>query len=162
MHIPDSQSEVGLVAEVEEVEPKTDKESSTNMNGTGFVNDGTSSPSDSSDDGVLFTVRTKLFYKKGSEYIDLGVGTLKVQSASGGSVHLLMRNDTSLGSILLNIKVVANMPVWTNKKSVLLVCPTPNPPLSVGEGPVTYLLRVKTAELAEQLLKVIKEHTDKS
>ena len=152
------------------MEPKTDKESSTNMNGTGSVNDGTSSPpvlnlsspSDSNDDGALFTVRTKLFYKKGSEYIDLGVGTLKVQSASGGSVHLLMRNDTSLGSILLNIKVVANMPMWTNKKSVLLVCPTPNPPLSVGEGPVTYLLRVKTAELAEQLLKVIKEHTDKS
>ena len=86
------------------------------------------------------------------------MGTLKVQSSSKGTVHLLMRNDTSLGTVLLNVKVGESTPLSRNKKSVLLVCPAPNPPLSVGEGPVTYLLRVKTEELAEQLLDVVKDN----
>ena len=73
-----------------------------------------------------------------------------------------MRNDTALGTILLNVKVTAGMPISTNKKSVLLVCPVPNPPLNVGEGPVTYLLRVKTAELAEELLTTIKKNISSS
>ncbi len=42
---------------------------------------------------------------------------------------------------------------------MLVVCPAPNPPLSIVEGPVTYLLRVKTADVAEELLRVIKEST---
>lgn len=112
-----------------------------------------------SDDDSLLSVRTKLFYKKGSEFIEVGVGNLKVQSSSKGTVHLLMRNDTSIGNIMLNVKVSSDMPLSTNKKSVLVVCPAPNPPLNIGEGPVTYLLRVKTAELAEQLLNVIKDNT---
>ena len=112
-----------------------------------------------SEDDSLLAVRAKLFYKKESEFVDLGVGNLKVQSSSKGMVHLLMRNDTSLGTVLLNVKVSGDMPVSCSKKSVLVVCPTPNPPLSVGEGPVTYLLRVKTTELAEQLLKAIQDNT---
>ena len=112
-------------------------------------------------DDSLLTVKSKLFYKKGSEFIEVGVGILKVQSSSSkGTVHLLMRNDTSIGSVMLNVKVSANMPLSTKKNSVLLVCPTPNPPLSsLEEGPVTYLLRVKTAESAEQLVSTIKENT---
>lgn len=113
----------------------------------------------SSDDDSLLTVRAKLFYKKGSEFTDLGVGNLKVQSSSKGAVQLLMRNDTSLGTILLNVKVTGDIPVSCSSKSVLIVCPAANPSLSVGEGPVTYLLRVKTAELAEQLLKAIQDNT---
>lgn len=111
------------------------------------------------DDGSLLAVRAKLFYKKGSEFVDLGVGNLKVQSSTKGTVHVLMRNDTSLGTVLLNVKVSREIPVSCSKKSVLVVCPVPNPPLSVGEGPVTYLLRVKTADLAEQLFKVIQDNT---
>lgn len=110
----------------------------------------------SSDDDSLLTVRAKLFYKNDAEFVEVGVGTLRVQSSSKGSVHLLMRNDTSIGTVMLNVKATGATPLSCNKKSVLLVCPAPNPPLSVGEGPVTYLLRVKTEQLAEQLLGVIK------
>lgn len=112
-----------------------------------------------SDDDSLLTVRAKLFYKKGSEFVDLGVGNIKAHSSSKGAIQLLMRNDTSLGTILLNVKVTGDMPVSCSKKSLLLVCPAPNPSLSIGEGPVTYLVRVKTTELAEQLLKVIQDNT---
>lgn len=117
----------------------------------------TTSTTSTSED-CLLSIRTKLFYKKESEFVELGVGTLRVQSSSKGTVHLLMRNDTTIGTVMLNVKITGNMPLSCNKKSVLLVCPTPNPPLSVGEGPVTYLLRVKTDESAEQLLGVIKDN----
>ncbi len=111
-------------------------------------------------DDSLLSVKSKLFYKKGSEFIEVGVGILKVQSSSKGNVHLLMRNDTSIGNVMLNVKVSAEIPLSLKKNSVLIVCPAPNPPLSsFGDGPVTYLLRVKTAESAEQLLNTIKENT---
>ena len=112
-----------------------------------------------SDSDSLFTVKAKLFYKKGSEFIEVGIGNLQVQdSSTKGSVHLLMRNDTSIGNIMLNVKVSGSMPLSRSKKSVLIVCPAPNPPFSIGEGPVTYLLRVKTDEIAEQLLNAIKDN----
>ena len=117
----------------------------------------------STPDDSLLSVKSKLFYKKDSEFTEVGVGILKVQSSSKGSVHLLMRNETSIGSVMLNVKVSGDIPISCTKNSVLIVCPTPNPPLSsVGEGPVTYLLRVKTAQSAEQLLNAIKENTKES
>ncbi len=91
--------------------------------------------------------------------MELGTGTVRVQNASNGSVQLLLRNDTTLRNILLNVKVTGDMPISSFKKSVLVVCSAPNPPLSIAEGPVTYLLRVKTAGVAEELLRVIKEST---
>ena len=82
---------------------------------------------------------------------------------------LLMRNDTSLGNILLNISLLPQLPVSrAGNNNVLLMCP-PNPPLEFkptnqneeippaqsGEV-VTYLIRVKTKELADQLFELIK------
>lgn len=119
-------------------------------------------PAPSSDDSALHTVRAKLFYKKESEYVEVGVGTLKVltSASSKGFVQLLMRNDTSLGNVMLNVKLSGDMPLSKSKKAVLVVCPRPNPPLSaLGDAPVTYLLRVKTDESAEQLMEVIKHNT---
>lgn len=151
----------GASVTTEEATPTSTDATPTPMN---TINESAPPPSTvtpSSDDS-LFSVRTKLFYKKDSEYVDLGVGTLKVQSSSSkGTVQLLMRNDTSLGTILLNVRVTASTPMSCNKKSVLLMCPVANPPLQV-EGAVTYLLRVKTAELAEELLDTIKKNTAES
>ena len=82
---------------------------------------------------------------------------------------LLMRNDTKLGNILLNISLTPQLPVSrAGKNNVLLMCP-PNPPLELKptnqneETPstqpgdvVTYLMRVKTGQLADQLFEQIK------
>ena len=81
---------------------------------------------------------------------------------------LLMRNDTKLGNILLNISLTPQLPVSrAGKNNVLLMCP-PNPPLELKstnqneEAPstqpdiVTYLIRVKTGQLADQLFEQIK------
>lgn len=79
-----------------------------------------------------------------------------------------MRNDTSLGNILLNISLSPQLPVSrAGNNNVLLMCP-PNPPLEFKptnqneEIPpaqsevLTYLIRVKTKELADRLFEQIK------
>lgn len=118
------------------------------------------SSSETVDDGSLLSLRAKLFYKKQDEYTELGVGTLKVQSSNGQSVCLLLRNDTSIGNILMNVRVTADVPMSLTKNNMIVVCPA-NPPLGKGageEGVVTYLIRVKTAQLAEKLHSTIKEN----
>ena len=136
-----------------------DSQSSCNLS-TPWKTTPSTTPAEASEDvDAVFSVRAKLFYKKESEFVDLGVGTLKVQKSSSKTLRLLLRNDSSLRNVILNINVTADMPLSSNKKSVLLMCPSPNPPLSVGAGPVTYLIRVKSAELAEELLGVLKEQT---
>lgn len=85
---------------------------------------------------------------------------LKVQSSSGQSVRLLLRNDTSLGNILMNVRLTAEVPMTLTKNNLIVVCPA-NPPLGKeGEetGPVTYLIRVKTAQQAEQLHSTVKDN----
>ena len=114
---------------------------------------------DAQTDDSLLTVRAKLFYKKSEEFVELGVGTLKVESSGGQSVRLLLRNDTSIGNVLMNIKVTGSVPMTRNKNNVMIVCQA-NPPLvkdSDNTSAVTYLLRVKTVELAERLQTVVKD-----
>ena len=110
-------------------------------------------------DDSLFAVRAKLFYKKAEEFSELGIGSLKVQSSSGQSVRLLLRNDTSLGNILMNVKLTSNVPMTRNKNNLMIVCPA-NPPLGKDsdDKAVTYLIRVKTEELATHLHTVIKDN----
>lgn len=125
---------------------------------------GKESTSDSGeDDSSLLTVRAKLYYKKDSEYTELGVGALKVQKLSDNTVCLLLRNDTSLGTVLLNIRVTAEIPV-TSKANYVIVISSPNPPLSkdADNAPVSYLIRMKTSQLAEKLLTTLKENTSTS
>ena len=105
------------------------------------------------------SVRAKLFYKKGAEYCELGIGTLKVQSSGEKAVRLLLRNDTSVGKILLNVRITSDIPVSSKSNNVFVVC-VANPPLTKGADstPVSYLIRVKTAQMAEKLLSTLKDN----
>ena len=119
------------------------------------------SSSQDCDDDSLMSTRAKLFYKKAEEFTELGVGTLKVQSSSGESVRLLLRNDTALGKVLMNVRLTPDVPTTLTKNNIIIVCP-PNPPLGKKgegeEGVVTYLIRVKTVAMAEKLHSTIKEN----
>ena len=110
------------------------------------------------------TVKCKLFYKKSSQYVELGIGILHVELLEQGSgVRLLLRNTTTIGQVLLNIRLAPSQPLSVQKNNLLVVS-IPNPPLSVSEDvkeqqqPVTYLLRVKTHEIANQLLSTIQQN----
>lgn len=70
--------------------------------------------------------------------------------------QLLVRADTNLGKILINLILVEGIPSQRmGKNNVMMVCiPTPE-----ETKPRSILLRVKTGEEADELLEQIKKHT---
>ncbi|XP_071402278.1 nuclear pore complex protein Nup50 [Centroberyx affinis] len=108
---------------------------------------------------AFYSKKCKLFYKKDSEFKEKGVGTLHLKPASEGKTQLIIRADTNLGNILLNILVQASMPCSRmGKNNVMVVC-VPNPAVDDKNpgSPVPLLIRVKTAEDADELHKILDE-----
>ncbi|XP_075900083.1 nuclear pore complex protein Nup50 [Nelusetta ayraudi] len=111
------------------------------------------------EDDAFYSKKCKLFYKKESEFKEKGVGTLHLKLTEQKTTQMIVRADTSLGNILLNILVQDSMPVSRlGKNNVMVVC-VPNPPLdsSQPDEPVPLLIRVKTAQDADELLSILKE-----
>ncbi|XP_059182078.1 nuclear pore complex protein Nup50 [Centropristis striata] len=111
------------------------------------------------EDDAFYSKKCKLFYKKDSEFKEKGVGTLHLKHIEDGKTQMIIRADTNLGNILLNILLQASMPCSRlGKNNVMVVC-VPNPPVQDQnpEGPVPLLIRVKTAEDADELHKTLEE-----
>ncbi|XP_027710146.1 nuclear pore complex protein Nup50 isoform X2 [Vombatus ursinus] len=111
------------------------------------------------EEDAFYSKKCKLFYKKDNEFKEKGVGTLHLKPAANQKTQLLVRADTNLGNILLNVLVSPNMPCSrTGKNNVLIIC-IPNPPISEKNAaiPVTMLIRVKTTEDADELHKILLE-----
>ncbi|KAH9502716.1 Nuclear pore complex protein Nup50 [Bulinus truncatus] len=108
----------------------------------------------------LFSIRCKLFHQSDGKWVDRGVGNLHLKPVEEEKTQLLVRADTNLGNILLNILLSSSMPVnKQGKNNIVLVC-IPNPPIDMkGDNttPVPMLVRVKSEEDADALLKIIKE-----
>ncbi|KAJ8373545.1 hypothetical protein SKAU_G00041250 [Synaphobranchus kaupii] len=111
------------------------------------------------EDDAFYSKKCKLFYKKDNEFKEKGVGTLHLKQVAEGKTQLLIRADTNLGNILLNIMVPASMPCSRmGKNNVMVVC-VPNPPVDDknSSAPVPLLIRVKTAADADELHKTLQE-----
>lgn len=112
------------------------------------------------EDDAFYSIRCKLFYKKDASYAEKGVGTLHLKKTKEDKTQLVIRADTSLGNILLNIFL--NPQITTQrigKNNVMIVC-VPNPPIdpkNPSSVPMPMLLRVKTDADADQLLKKLDE-----
>lgn len=109
------------------------------------------------EEDAFYSKKCKLFYKKDNEFKEKGVGTLHLKPTATQKTQLLVRADTNLGNILLNVLIPPNMPCTrTGKNNVLIVC-VPNPPLDEKQPtvPVTMLIRVKTSEDADELHKIL-------
>ncbi|DAA29012.1 nuclear pore complex protein Nup50 isoform X1 [Bos taurus] len=114
------------------------------------------------EDDAFYSKKCKLFYKKENEFKEKGVGTLHLKPTANQKTQLLVRADTNLGNILLNILIVPSMPCTRmGKNNVLIVC-VPNPPVDEKNAatPVTMLIRVKTSEDADELHKILLEKKD--
>ncbi|KAF7248438.1 hypothetical protein EG68_08578 [Paragonimus skrjabini miyazakii] len=119
------------------------------------------------EEGSVFSVRCKLFYKVDSEWRERGVGNLFIKPISNEKFQLLIRADTNLGNILLNVLITKDIPVKVQKNNLTLVC-VPSPPLPISYSkqsedganvkPVPMLLRAKTEEAAMELLKQFERH----
>ncbi|KAM9312619.1 nuclear pore complex protein Nup50 [Gastrophryne carolinensis] len=111
------------------------------------------------EDDAFYSKKCKLFYKKENEFKEKGVGTLHLKPVGDQKTQLLVRADTNLGNILLNILVQPSMPCSRmGKNNVMIVC-VPNPPVDEKNPtvPATMLIRVKTTEDADELHKLILE-----
>ncbi|XP_078129444.1 nuclear pore complex protein Nup50 [Sander vitreus] len=111
------------------------------------------------EDNAFYSKKCKLFYKKESEFKEKGVGTLHLKHTQDGKIQMIIRADTNLGNILLNIMLQASMPCSrVGKNNVMVVC-VPNPPVDDKDpgSPVPLLIRVKTTEDADELHKTLEE-----
>ncbi|XP_060926078.1 nuclear pore complex protein Nup50 [Limanda limanda] len=111
------------------------------------------------EDDAFLSKKCKMFYKKDSEFKEKGVGTLHLKHIEDGKTQLVIRADTNLGNILLNILVSASMPCSrVGKNNVMVVC-VPNPVIDDKNPtcPIPLLIRVKTAEEADELHKTLEE-----
>ncbi|XP_077025258.1 nuclear pore complex protein Nup50 [Tamandua tetradactyla] len=114
------------------------------------------------EEDAFYSKKCKLFYKKDNEFKEKGIGTLHLKPTANQKTQLLVRADTNLGNILLNVLISPNMPCTrTGKNNVLIVC-VPNPPIDEKNAttPVTMLIRVKTSEDADELHKILLEKKD--
>ncbi|KAL5111787.1 Nuclear pore complex protein Nup50 [Taenia crassiceps] len=123
------------------------------------------------EEGSVYTVRCKLFYKRADQWTERGLGNLHIIPSGDEKFQLLVRADTNLGNILLNIMVTKDIPMQLQKNNITFAC-VPSPPLpgntkTEGEDavspprPVPMLIRVKSAEAAENLLTEIDKYRGK-
>lgn len=105
----------------------------------------------------MYSKRCKVFVKVATEYNSRGTGTLYLKNVpESNKIQLIVRADTNLGNILLNILLVEGLPVQKlSKNNVMIVCiPTPES----DPKPTTVLIRVKNEDEADELLAEIKKH----
>lgn len=154
---------VGFFANVKPPEAKSETSSATTSEGQ------TNADADAEDEPPkveftpvvesesMYSQRCKVFVKVDSEFKNRGTGTLYLKNVSeSNKVQLIVRADTNLGNILLNILLVEGLPVQKlQKNNVMIVCiPTPES----DPKPTTVLVRVKTEKEADDLLAEIKKH----
>jgi len=102
---------------------------------------------------AFYTKKCKLFYKKAGAYVERGLGNIYLKKTDESKLQVIVRADTALGNILLNIIMTEDIPVdRVGKNNVMLIC-IPNPPVDpkADPEPVTFLIRVKTTEDADEL-----------
>jgi len=117
------------------------------------------------EDDAVFTKRCKLFYKKDEGFVDRGVGNLFIKplpSSEDGEkkFSLLVRADTNLGNILLNISLNSLKFNKMGAKDISFLC-VPNPlpdPKMAADTPVIMLLRVKDSDLRDEVLEQLSSH----
>lgn len=109
------------------------------------------------EDDSIYSKRCKVFVKDDASFKDRGTGTLYMKEvADGDKVQLIVRADTNLGNILLNIIVSKAIPASRNKNNLILVCiPTPD---AKEQKPRQVLVRVKTEDDAIELLEEYQKH----
>lgn len=101
----------------------------------------------------VYSKRCKVFVKVDKDYKDRGVGTLFIKNVQDGKkTQVLVRADTSLGNILLNALLTKEIPLKRMGKNNVML------PIMDQDKPTTALIRVKTAEDADELLENLEKN----
>jgi len=102
---------------------------------------------------AIYTKKCKLYYKKEGAYVERGLGNVYLKQTEESKLQVIVRADNALGNILLNIIMTDDIHVdRVGKNNVMIIC-VPNPPIDpkADPEPVTFLMRVKTTEDADEL-----------
>merc|ERR1712025_763610 len=152
------------------VEPETEKKSGFSFGGTstGFSFGNSSAAAANStgftfgsgttttEDDAYHSVRCKLFYKKEKEFKEKGLGMLHLRKVDK-KTQMIVRAETNLGNILLNILVGDSLNITKRKNNLQFGC-LPNPPIpGMPEGPAIMLLKVKDSLMADELEQKLNE-----
>merc|ERR1719323_3061218 len=106
------------------------------------------------EEGAVYSKKCKLYYKKDDAYVERGLGNIHLKMTEEKKLQLIIRAGTSLGNILLNIIMTSTTPLERLGKNNVMLVTVPNP------APVTFLIRVKTAEEADELKEKITNLTN--
>ncbi|XP_030387458.1 nuclear pore complex protein Nup50 [Scaptodrosophila lebanonensis] len=108
------------------------------------------------EDDATYSKRCKVFVKKDNDFVDRGVGTLYLKPVKDSvKTQMLVRADTNLGNILVNLILTEGLPCQRmGKNNVMMVCV----PTADDSKPTPLLLRVKSGDEADELLEQIKKH----
>ncbi|KAM9772297.1 nuclear pore complex protein Nup50 isoform 1-T5 [Syngnathus typhle] len=111
------------------------------------------------EDDAFYSKKCKLFYRKDNEYKEKGVGTLHLKRTAGGKTQMIIRADTNLGNVLLNILLSADIKCSHAAANNVMVACVPNPPVDDKNpsAPALLLVRVKTADDAKQLCTILEQ-----
>jgi len=116
------------------------------------------------EDDAIHSVRCKLFYKKDKEFAEKGLGMLYLKKVDAheeegnAKTQLLVRADTNLGNILLNILLNKQMNLVKRNNCIQFVCiPNPEIPGVTAGSPVSMLVKVKNADQANILEDELKK-----
>lgn len=116
-------------------------------------------------ENTLFTCKTRLFRKDPdtNEFRELGVAILRIIRDPNNcqKTQLLIRDLSGLAKILLNVMIYSKMPIkLIGDNKIMLVCPniiseeiSGNAETNTKPNLITFLLRVKTPELAKDLIE---------
>jgi len=102
---------------------------------------------------AIYSKKCKLYYKKEGAYVERGLGNVYLKQTEESKLQVIVRADNALGNILLNIIMTDDIHVdRVGKNNVMIIC-VPNPPIDpkADPEPVTFLMRVKTTEDADEL-----------
>lgn len=104
----------------------------------------------------IYSKRCKVFVKdESAAFKDRGTGTLYMKQVADDKVQLIVRADTNLGNILLNIIISKGIPAKRTKNNLILVCiPTPD----ADPKPRQVLVRVAKEDDAIELLEEYEKH----
>ncbi|RNA40955.1 nuclear pore complex Nup50 [Brachionus plicatilis] len=114
------------------------------------------------EEGSVYEKRMKLYYfnEKEKKFVDRGIGNLFIKPTKDGeSTQLVIRADTTLANILLNVKLSKVFPISKiGHKDVSYVCvPNPEIPGVSNTSPCKFLFKVKAPEDADELLEKLNE-----
>jgi len=115
------------------------------------------------EDDAIHSVRCKLFYMKNKEFKEKGLGMLYLKKVadSEDKTQLVLRAETNLGNILLNIMLTKQMNLEKRKNCVQFVCiPNPEIPGIEAGNPTTMLVKVKNVDQASILEDEMKKRID--